>query len=228
MTTAEEQQWKEVWNLYDLDNDSKITKAEFLSAVRVCGRRYTAEQMADKTKTFGDTVSYDTYFGFLCDPYSGPTPADLTNALRAFDGADSGALTSAQIQSLLTSMGDKMTNAEVKPLLEALPLTNGKIDIERLATFLTPPVPSTKPNIPELMREIMAEESSAANLPKPPSHPPTPVAAPLSPPAAAAPVEGGAPTSDDDDDLLGGSPTIDLTADIEAAMIETGSDVSSD
>jgi Ca2+-binding EF-hand superfamily protein len=217
MTASEEQQWKEVWNLYDLDHDSKITKSEFLSAVRVCGRRYTAEQMADKTKAFGDVVSYDTYFGFLCDPYSGPKPDDLKNALRAFDGNDCGSLTPAQVQSLLTSMGDKMTNAEVKPLIDALPVTNGRCDIDRLCALLTPPVPSTKPNIPELMKELMREESEKADLPAPPSHPATPVQAALKVPT----VEVAAPESDD------GAASASVDEDL-GNVIETDSDEDTD
>lgn len=159
-----EKQWKEVWELFDLDKDGKVNKADFAAAVRVCGRRYTNEQMADKMKNFGDSISYDTYFGFLCDPYTGPTIKDLKNALRAFDGKDSGELTTVQIQSLLTTMGDKIPLETVRPVLDAMPQTHGKVPLDELAEFLTPPIPSTTPNVPELMKELMREEAAKAGL----------------------------------------------------------------
>jgi Ca2+-binding EF-hand superfamily protein len=196
MSVDDEAQWKDVWKLYDLDKDDKVTRADFLSAVRVCGRRYTNDQMNDKTKNFGDIISYDTFFGFMCDPYTGPTPDDLRNALRAFDGKDCGELTVAQIQSMLTTMGDKLTLDEVKPVLDAMPAQNEKISIDALVTFLTPPVPNSNPNVPELMRELMREEAAKAGLPlyePKPGATPTPAAAPAAAPAPAAPAPAAKP-----------------------------------
>lgn len=159
-----EAQWKEIFNLYDTDKDGKISKTDFMSAVRVLGRRHTVEQMNDKVKNFGELVSYDTFFGFMCDPYTGPTKDDLKNALRAFDGKDTGELTVQQIQSLLTTMGDKIALSDVQVVLDALPHTQGRVSIERLVEFLTPPVPSSKPNVPELMKELMREEAAKVGL----------------------------------------------------------------
>ena len=159
-----EHKWKEVWKLYDLDKDDKLSRSDFYACVRVCGRRYPQEQMNDKTKNFGDLISYDTFFGFMCDPYTGPSPDDLKNALRAFDGKDCGEMTTAQLQSLLTTMGDKLSLDTVKPLMDAVPNTNGKIRIDQLVEFLTPPIPTANPNVPELMKELMREETQKAGL----------------------------------------------------------------
>lgn len=159
-----EAQWKEVFGLYDLDKDGKLSKAEFMAAVRVLGRRHTIDQMNDKVKNFGELISYDTFFGFMCDPYTGPTKDDLKNALRAFDGKDSGELTLPQLQSLLTTMGDKLPLAEIQPVLDAVPNVQGRVRIADLVEFLTPPVPSSKPNVPELMKELMREECAKAGL----------------------------------------------------------------
>jgi Ca2+-binding EF-hand superfamily protein len=180
MEDESENKWKEVWKLYDLDKDDKVTREEFYAAVRVCGRRYTQEQMTEKTKNFGNTISYDTFFGFMCDPYTGPTPDDLKNALRAFDGKDSGELTIAQLQALLTTMGDKLPLETVKPLLDSVPQHNGRVAIAALAEFLTPPIPNANPNVPELMRELMREETAKAGIPMYEMR----KDAPLSPPAA--------------------------------------------
>jgi Ca2+-binding EF-hand superfamily protein len=190
MEDENEQKWKEVWKLYDLDKDDKLSRADFYAAVRVCGRRYTNDQLADKTKSFGEVISYDTFFGFMCDPYTGPTPDDLRNALRAFDGKDCGEITTAQLSSMLTTMGDKMTPEQIKPIMDAVPANQGKVGIPELVDFLTPPIPNANPNVPELMKELMREELNKSGIPAYEAPPPAPVAAeePAAAPAEA-PVE---------------------------------------
>ena len=174
---SSESQWQDVFNIYDADRDGKITKKDFISAVRVLGRRYTNSQMEEKMKAFPDTIHYDHFYGFMCDPYTGPTVEDLQNALRAFDGKDSGELTISQLQSLLTTMGDKMPPDDAKALLDNLPNTHGKCTIADIVEFMTPPVPSTTPNIPELLKEVMREEvkksSAQTELTRMPEAPPT-------------------------------------------------------
>mmetsp|Transcript_39819 Transcript_39819/g.123071 ORF Transcript_39819/g.123071 Transcript_39819/m.123071 type:complete len:215 (-) Transcript_39819:114-758(-) len=200
MEDENEQKWKEVWKLYDLDKDDKLSREDFYAAVRVCGRRYTQEQLADKTKSFGDVISYDTYFGFMCDPYTGPTPDDLKNALRAFDGKDSGELTTATIQSLLTTMGDKMPVEKIKPLMDAVPQNQGRVSIPALVEFLTPPIPNANPNVPELMKELMREELSKSGIPVYEAPPPSQAAA--EPEASAAAAEGEAAAAEDFPDAV--------------------------
>ncbi|CUI13265.1 calmodulin, putative [Bodo saltans] len=163
MSLKEETQWQEVWKLYDADKDQLLTRQEFMSALRVLGRRYTQEQMEkihfqSCTGNNGNTVDYDTYLGVLGDLYDGPNSDDLASAFRAFDGKECGYFTPQQIQSMLTSTGDKLTEEEAAVVMEGLPVVQGKVDIPRLMQYFTPPVPSTKPNITELMREIMREE----------------------------------------------------------------------
>lgn len=175
--SEKEKQWKDVWTLYDSDKDGKITKDEFISAVRVLGHRYTQAQMEEKTRNIGKIVDWESYFGFLCDPYTGPTKDDLINALRAFDGKDSGELTVAQITSMLTTMGDKMSAEEAGIVVKNLPAVHGKVKIDDLIAYLTPAVPSTNPNIEEILREVMREELRNAQadeqlMEKPPTPPP--------------------------------------------------------
>ena len=197
----DEAQWQDVFNIYDSDKDGKITKSEFVSAVRVLGRRYTATQMEDKMKTFGDTIMWDHFYGFMCDPYTGPTPQDLENALRGFDGKDCGILTVSQLNSLLTTMGDKMPPGEVAPVLDALPNEHGKASIADIVEYLTPGVPSTTPNIPELLREVMKEEvkksGMADELRHMPAAPEKPATETTSAPAASEDGGEAAPATDE-------------------------------
>lgn len=160
MSLKEESQWQDVWKLYDADKDNLLTKAEFVSALRVLGRRYTKDQLEKVLKAAGsgNTVDYETFVGILGDLYDGPTVDDLVNAFRAFDGKDCGYFTPQQVSSMLTSMGDKLSDDEVAVVMDGLPVVGGKVEISKLVQYFNPPVPSGKPNIPELLKEIMREE----------------------------------------------------------------------
>jgi Ca2+-binding EF-hand superfamily protein len=158
MTLRDEAQWKSVWQLYDEEKKGTVSKQNFASALRVLGHRYTLEQMNKITSKLLDQIDYETYIGVLGDPYDGPTTDDLLHALRAFDGKDSGELTVSQIESILTTMGDKIPAEDAKAILEMLPNDKGKVKIPQLVHFLTPPIPSAKPNIPELLKDLMREE----------------------------------------------------------------------
>ena len=160
----EESQWKDVWNLYDTDRSGKIKKEEFLDCVRVCTRRYPFSVLQEKTKDLGATVSYEAFFDFMMEPYTGPQAEDLTNALKAFDGKETGELSVTQIQTLLTSMGDKLNLADIKPILDIMPQNAGKVKISDLVTFLTPPVPTAKPDVDELLKELVREEAAKMNF----------------------------------------------------------------
>lgn len=160
----EESQWKDVWNLYDIDRSGKIKKEEFLDCVRVCTRRYPMSKLQEKCKDYGDAVSYETFFDFMMQPYDGPGPEDLEIALKAFDGKESGELTITQIQTLLTTMGDKLDINSVKPILDAMPQNAGKVKISELVTFLTPPVPTAKPDVDELLKDLVREEAAKMNF----------------------------------------------------------------
>lgn len=199
----EEAQWQDVFNIYDGDKDGKISKAEFISAVRVLGRRYTKDQMEEKMKAFGDQVHWDHFYGFMCDPYSGPTDIDLENALKAFDGKDEGTLTTSQLQSLLTGMGDKMSTADATAVLAKLPNEHGVATLAEIVEYLTPSVPSTTPNIPELLKEVMREEvkksGMAEELRHMPAAPVVAAAAATTPRADAE--EGGDAAAEDGDEV---------------------------
>ena len=154
-----ESEWKDVWKIYDLDKDGIITKTDFESAIRVLGRRYTVAQMEEKLKKVPAKIDFDTFLEFLHEPYDGPTRENLETALRAFDGRDIGALAKGDIQSMMMGMGDKLTDAELQVVMAHVPTnSSGQVPIDAFVEYLNPPVPSTKPNIPQLMKELLTEE----------------------------------------------------------------------
>ena len=148
-------EWTDTWNLFDEKKSGSVSKTDFKHIVRSLGRKYTEAEFSDLMKDLGEPISYDHFIEFMKKPYSGPTEDDLRTALQAFDGTDSGLLKLNDLITLLTSLGEKMPEAEVKQLLaEVKTDAEGRVTIEDLTKFLCTPVPSMTPNIAELQRQL--------------------------------------------------------------------------
>eukprot|EP00756_Hemistasia_phaeocysticola_P037914 Hpha_TRINITY_DN16728_c0_g1::TRINITY_DN16728_c0_g1_i1::g.78342::m.78342/K02183/CALM; calmodulin len=150
-----EAEWKETWFLFDEKRTGQVAKTDFIHIVRSLGRKYTEAEIQEKTKAIGDPVSLDEFIGFMKQPYDGPTKDDLLQALKAFDGNETGFLKVGEITSLLTTLGEKMSEAEVQQLMQDVkPDGEGKVNIEQFADYLCEPVPSMTPNIEELQKQL--------------------------------------------------------------------------
>jgi len=148
-------EWTDTWNLFDEKKSGAVNKTDFKHIVRSLGRKYTEAEFADLLKDLGDPVRYESFLEFMKKPYTGPTEDDLRTALQAFDGADTGMLKVSELITLLTSLGEKMPEAEVKQLLSEVKTdSEGRVSIEDFAKFLCTPVPSMTPNIAELQKQL--------------------------------------------------------------------------
>ena len=105
----------------------------------------------------GDTVTLDEMLAFMKQPYEGPSQQDLLTALQAFDGNETGFLKHSEIVTLLTTLGEKMSEAEVKQLMAEVKTDDQqRVSIQDFAKYLTEPVPSMAPNIEELQKQLSA------------------------------------------------------------------------
>jgi Ca2+-binding EF-hand superfamily protein len=148
-------EWTDTWNLFDEKKAGHVSRVDFKHIVRSLGRKYTEAEFADHMKDMGDPVRFESFVEFMKKPYSGPTEDDLRTALQAFDGTDSGMLRVSELVTLLTTLGEKMPEAEVKQLLaEVKTDADGRVSIEDFAKFLCTPVPSMTPNIAELQKQL--------------------------------------------------------------------------
>lgn len=152
-----EQEWTETWYLFDEKKTGQVSKTDFVHIIRSLGRKYTEAEIQEKTKDIGDPVKLDQFINFMKQPYDGPTKDDLITALQAFDGNETGSLKQTEIVSLLTTLGEKMSEAEVKQLMQEVKVDgDGKVNIQEFANYLCEPVPTMTPNIEELQKQLQA------------------------------------------------------------------------
>ena len=152
---AQNKDWTDTWNLFDEKKSGSVTKTDFKHIVRSLGRKYTEAEFNDMMKDLGDPIRFESFIEFMKRPYSGPTEDDLRTALQAFDGSDSGMLKLSEITTLLTSLGEKMAENDVKQLLSEVKTdSEGRVSIDDFAKFLCTPVPSMTPNIADLQKQL--------------------------------------------------------------------------
>lgn len=128
---ASEAEWKETWYLFDEKKTDRVPKGDFVHIIRSLGRKHTEAEIAEITKEFGDSVTMDQFLTYMRKPYTGPTEDDLRAALQAFDGSDSGYLKAAEITSLLVTLGEKMSDAEVAQIMKEVEVdAEGRVKID--------------------------------------------------------------------------------------------------
>eukprot|EP01001_Neometanema_parovale_P011000 NODE_7241_length_780_cov_165.392694_g7001_i0.p1 GENE.NODE_7241_length_780_cov_165.392694_g7001_i0~~NODE_7241_length_780_cov_165.392694_g7001_i0.p1 ORF type:complete len:174 (-),score=70.10 NODE_7241_length_780_cov_165.392694_g7001_i0:259-726(-) len=150
-----EAEWKETWYLFDDKKTDKVSKSDFVHIIRSLGRKHTEQEISEITKDMGDPVTMDEFLAYMKKPYEGPTQQDLLTALQAFDGNDSGFLKQSEVTSLLTTLGEKMSEEEVQQIMKDVKVDEeGRINIEDFAKYLCTPVPSMTPNIEELQKQL--------------------------------------------------------------------------
>lgn len=148
-------EWTQTWNLFDEHKSGSISQVDLKHVLRSLGRRYTEGEFKDILSNLPEKVPYDAFISLMQQPYTGPTEEDLVTALRAFDSNDSGSLQLSELITLLTSLGEKMPEAEVTQLLSEVEVDEeGLVPIEELSRFLCTPVPNMTPDILELQRQL--------------------------------------------------------------------------
>ncbi|KEG05615.1 calmodulin [Trypanosoma grayi] len=148
-------EWTDTWNLFDERKTGSVSQTDVKHIIRSLGRRYTEAEFNELLHGIPDPVPYQSFVTLMQKPYNGPSEDDLRTALRAFDASDSGRLKLSELITLLTSLGEKMPEHEVKQLLaEVRTDDEGRVEIDELVRFLCTPVPTMTPDIAELQKQL--------------------------------------------------------------------------
>ncbi|EPY40586.1 calmodulin [Angomonas deanei] len=123
--------------------------------MRSLGHRHTEAEFRDLFKSLGEPITFEQFVHLMEQPYKGPTEEDLRTALNAFDANGSGKLKLSELVSLLSTLGEKIPEADVKQILYSCPSSgDGWVDIEAMTAFLVEPVFTVTPEIQELERQL--------------------------------------------------------------------------
>ena len=134
-----------IFNSYDEDSDGKLTYAELLTCVRVCGGNPSIKEFKEMVQVVDVSLEGALDFTQFLSLYvmelkDGPNnEADFLEAFRAFDKEGQGFILVDDLKHVLTSMGtDKLTQDEADVMLKIIDKGgDGVLGYEEIITALT-------------------------------------------------------------------------------------------
>lgn len=136
---------KSVFREFDKDKNGVICAQELGTALRMLGLNPTMKEvqnMINEIDQNGDgMIDFDEFLAFLKRSYKEPDEVkmELKKAFQVFDLNKDGFISRAELQSVLTKMGEKLTEKEVDEMMEKADKNgDGKIDYEEYVDTMYP------------------------------------------------------------------------------------------
>ena len=136
LSPDQEQECKECFLKFN--KGGTIGPKELPNACRAAGLNPTESDLAlwvNEAKSGFDESGFKKFMGKKFDE-SGDSTEEIIDSFRQFDTSGSGSISVTELTHILTSMGEKMTTAEVKTLIDECDVDNGRIDYLALANML--------------------------------------------------------------------------------------------
>lgn len=148
-------EWKCMWTLFDENRTGYLYKVDVKHIMRGLQRRYTEAEFDDVLSRLPEPVPFESFVKIMKEPYYGPTDEDLESALHVLDTNNTGMLKVSELVLALSSLGEKMPEAEVRQLFADVTTDErGYAPIDEIAHFLCTPVPCITPEIEELQEKL--------------------------------------------------------------------------
>ncbi|EPY32057.1 calmodulin [Strigomonas culicis] len=150
--------WVALWDVFDEHRSGALPQVDVGHIMRSLGRRHTEAEFRELLQPLPQPVPFDAFVGLMRQPYNGPTEEDLRIALQAFDVGGTGRLKVGELATLLTTLGEKMAETDVRQILGDVPVdAHGCVGVSELVRFLTAPVAAATPEMAELQRQLARE-----------------------------------------------------------------------
>jgi calmodulin len=134
LSDKEAQEVKECFDLYDRTGSGKIPTNLLAKVVRSVGQMPSQAEIQDWIREIDpDSAGFFEYPGLvaLLERHYRQPPAvkDIVDAFKIFDPDNTGKIASAELRTVMTNLGEKLSKEEVDAMIkEADPQNTGKID----------------------------------------------------------------------------------------------------
>lgn len=146
LTPEQVAELKEVFMLFDRDEDGVLSFQELQVVMKSMGQRPSEEELLETVREVSEDYIYDTLeFNEFLQMISKQqeivhTRTDLKSAFRIFDDDDDGCIHAGDLVEVLTNLGEKLTKSEARKLVQkANKKDGGLIDYEAFTNNLCPP-----------------------------------------------------------------------------------------
>merc|ERR1712232_462346 len=117
--TAAEVEWKEGFDFYDMKAEGKIQTNQLGEVLRSLGQVLTQKEVGELQKEVGGgTVSWDKFKEIASRKPRQPEKqsAALLQAFQVFDAGGTGQVDMAELQHIVTSLGEKLSVQEFQDI----------------------------------------------------------------------------------------------------------------
>jgi len=145
LTREQVADWKEVFMLFDRDEDGVLSFQELQVVMKSMGERPSEQELLEKVRAVSEDYLYDTveFNEFLQlmskQQETAWTQEDLLASFKIFDEDEDGHIHAADMVEVLTNLGDRLTKSEARKLVANADVTgDGRIDYQALCNKLIP------------------------------------------------------------------------------------------
>ncbi|PVU96667.1 hypothetical protein BB561_001035 [Smittium simulii] len=136
-------EYKEAFALFDRTGEGKIPMTSVGTLLRALGRNPTETELKEMITDETATINFDEFLKLLeaSESFSANSEAsvkEFIQAFQVFDRDGSGFISAGELRYVLTSLGDRLTDAEVDDLLKGIETdAQDNINYQELVKTLT-------------------------------------------------------------------------------------------
>eukprot|EP00270_Netrium_digitus_P019721 TRINITY_DN784_c0_g2_i2.p1 TRINITY_DN784_c0_g2~~TRINITY_DN784_c0_g2_i2.p1 ORF type:complete len:153 (-),score=33.32 TRINITY_DN784_c0_g2_i2:118-576(-) len=130
-------EYKEAFGLFDKDRDGKITTKDLGTVMRSLGQNPTQAELSTIVKLYDPEekgtalLDFDTFVDIMAkNMKETDSEEDLREAFKVFDKDHNGFISAAELQTVLTNLGEKLTDEEVQEMMKEAGCVNQNNEIE--------------------------------------------------------------------------------------------------
>ncbi|XBW38193.1 hypothetical protein QEN19_003785 [Hanseniaspora menglaensis] len=142
LTEEQIQEFKEAFTLFDKDNNGTISKQELSTVMRSLGLSPSEQEVTDLMNEIdlngNNSIEFSEFLTLMSRQLKqDDSEMELLEAFKVFDKNGDGYISSAELKHVLTSIGEKLSDAEVDEMLKEVADGQGQINIEQFAQILS-------------------------------------------------------------------------------------------
>lgn len=142
LTEEQIAEFKEAFALFDKDNNGYISSGELATVMRSLGLSPSEAEVADLMNEIdvdgNHKIEFSEFLALMSRQLkSTDSEQELLEAFKVFDKNGDGLISAAELKHVLTSIGEKLTDAEVDDMLREVSDGSGEINIEQFAALLS-------------------------------------------------------------------------------------------
>lgn len=134
---AQIQEFKEAFQMMDLDRDGVLKEGDLAGIWQQTGREADPKVIEEMVNESPGPINFTHFLNLFGEKMHGTDPeATLRNAFETFDSEKTGVLDELFVKDLLSKNGDKFSNDEIKMTWKEAPIEGGKMDYLKFVHYI--------------------------------------------------------------------------------------------